>query len=377
VPLAARGPRKPLTTAFPGWGVQVCGSGTEALAIALIDARTRSPAQAPEVILPAYSCPDLVAASVYAGVRPRLVDTARAGWGYDLDSLRKSLSSDCVAVVAVNLLGTGDQSHELSEIATGRGIALIQDSAQHLPRRLPAQWVADYIVLSFGRGKPLNLLQGGALLHRPERTDSVAALTQSVAAGPLQQPLFGRLAGAAFNVATHPSVYGLARRLMGGAIGITRYDPLETLRSAPPRQIVAVEHGLSSYESRPGYDMAIWSEALPAWESAGVTVLSCASETQSDGLRLRLAMLAPDGRTRDAIVAVLDAGGWGVSTMYGTSMDRLEGIPPEVAAQGPFPNATDLAQRLFTLPTHSFVTARTVRAVQSALTPLLSHQAGR
>ena len=195
VPLVARRVRKPLAAAFGGWGVRICGSGTQALAMALTDARMHLSAEAPEVILPAYGCPDLVTASVYAGLRPRLVDTAPSGqWGYDLGALKKVLAGEgrsgqrgadnCAAIVAVNLLGTGDQAVELAQIATETGIALIQDSAQHLPRHLPAQWLGDYVVLSFGRGKPLNLLGGGALLHHPDRADDIA----SQEARPMKRP---------------------------------------------------------------------------------------------------------------------------------------------------------------------------------------------
>src|SRR5262245_15898078 len=98
VPLRAGGTRKPLEQAFDGWNVRVCGSGTQALAMALLDARARLAALAPEVILPAYACPDLVTASVYAGVHPRLVDTAPQGrWGYDLEALEQALTPNCAA----------------------------------------------------------------------------------------------------------------------------------------------------------------------------------------------------------------------------------------------------------------------------------------
>ncbi len=370
--MAVRGVRKPLGTAFAGWGVRICGSGTQALALALADARHRFSTDSPEVVLPAYGCPDLVSASVYAGVFPRLVDTAPGSrWGYDIEALEKALSPSCVAIVAVNLLGTGDQAAELRRIADGRGIALIQDSAQHLPQRLPARWLGDYVVLSFGRGKPLNLLGGGALLcPADERTrlDSVAAQPMT---GPMERLLVKRLAGLVFNIATHPLAYGLARRVLGSAVGGTRYKRLEVIRCASPARIAEVERGLASYEADPGYDTSMWAAVCDTWASGGLEILSCASQEPSDTARLRLAMLAPDRRTRDEIVAALDSRGLGATAMYGQTMERLEGVPPEVACQGPFPNATALASRLFTLPTHSCVGAAVLRETQLRVTSAL------
>src|SRR5437868_2067186 len=118
VPLGRRRPRESLEALFAPYGALICGSGTQALALAIADARIRSDSARPEVILPAYACPDLITASVYAGVYPRLVDTAAGEWGYDLEQVRTAISSDTVAVVAVNLLGVGDQAPRLRQIAT-------------------------------------------------------------------------------------------------------------------------------------------------------------------------------------------------------------------------------------------------------------------
>lgn len=384
VPLVARRVRKPLAAAFDGWGVRICGSGTQALAMALVDARTHLSAKAPEVILPAYGCPDLVAASVYAGLRPRLVDTAPGGrWGYDLEALRKVLSEEgrsgqrladnCAAIVAVNLLGTGDQAVELAQIAAETGIALIQDSAQHLPQHLPVQWFGDYVVLSFGRGKPLNLLGGGALLHHPDRSDYIASQEARPMTGPMESPLLGRLAGLAFNLATRPHAYGLVRRLMGSALGGTRYEALGALHEGSAGKIAAVESGLAGYEVTPGYDASMWSVACAVWAPNGVEMLSCASQTAPGMLRLRLAMMAPDGKSRDAIVTALEEQGLGASAMYGATMEKFATVPAEVATQGPFPNAADLARRLFTLPTHSGVGPAALRETQAIVAGLLRH----
>ncbi len=196
-----------LAALFRGRQLHLHQSGTAALAVALLDAKLRQRAAAPEAIVPAYGCPQLVAACLHAGVRPRLVDTVAGGWGYDLPQLRAALSADCVAVLAVNLLGTGDQVEEILPLARASGALVIQDSAQHLPTA-PTEWPGDYVVLSFGRGKPLNLLRGGALAvpdARPPRRRirpraEVSRGTSKAAA------VCSRAAGILFNTVTHPAV---------------------------------------------------------------------------------------------------------------------------------------------------------------------------
>jgi dTDP-4-amino-4,6-dideoxygalactose transaminase len=367
-----RAGREPLDTMFPGKAVRVCGSGTQALAMALLDAKAARPSVSmPEVILPAYGCPDLVAASVYAGVRPRLVDTARGQWGYDLVRLPAALSESTVAIVAVNLLGTGDQAFELCKIAAAHGVALIQDSAQHLPQDFSAPWLGESVVLSFGRGKPLNLLRGGALLHAPARASALASLQARAMTGLKQSPAVRRLESLAFNFATDPRVYGLSRKLLGGSVGRTQYKPLEALEDGSPGFIAEVESALAGYRQDAGYDAGIWSAASRVWSGVGIEPLSCASAQAKAGmLRLRLGLLARNRRIRDEIVAALDSKGLGATAMYGESMEKLEGVPPEISSQGPFPNAADLAGRLFTLPTHSGVTHAAVQLTQATLREL-------
>lgn len=371
VPLGSRRAGEPLEALGGGYGVRVCGSGTQALALAIGAARRRSSTPRPEVILPAYGCPDLIAASIHAGVYPRLVDTAKGQWGYDLEQLSAAVSNDTVAIVAVNLLGVGDQASRLREIATAHDTLLIQDSAQHLPQGLPAQWLGDYVVLSFGRGKPLNLLRGGALLHTAGRTADLAASVGGPPTGLREWLLSRRLAGLAFNVATHPSLYGLSSRLLGASLGATRYQPLEAVHTASRALIGQVTAGLAGYRTAVGYDAAIWWEACTAWSSRGIEILNCGSQLPRAALRLRLALLAGDERICERVVTVLNNKGLGSSRMYGTSLERIADVPPAVAAQGPFPNAADLARRLFTLPTHSSVDSAAVRRARDAVCGIL------
>ncbi len=371
VPLGSRRPRESLERLFAPYGARICGSGTQALALAIVDARARSDSPRPEVILPAYACPDLITASVYAGVFPRLVDTAAGEWGYDLEELRKAISGDTVAVVAVNLMGVGDQAPRLRQIATECDTLLIQDSAQHLPPQLPAAWLGDYVVLSFGRGKPLNLLRGGALLHSPERTVDLAAHMQPPATGTRDRLLERRFARLAFNVATHPTVYAFSSRLLGGSLGSTRYKTLDAIRSVSAGTVAQVTSGLCGYRGATGYNASIWREACQEWLPQGIEPLRCNSQEAREPTRLRLALLARDERLCATLVAALNARGLGASRLYGSSLEKIAAVPADVARQGPFPNAAELARRLFTLPTHARVSSDAVRLVRETVDGVL------
>jgi hypothetical protein len=357
--------------ALPGYDPYLYDSGTSALALAIAAARSAHGSTSPEVILPAYCCPDIVASSLYAGVRPRLVDTVADGWGYDPQGLQAALNANTVAVVAVNLLGVGDGAAELAAATRANGSFLIQDSAQYLPTPPEAEWSGDYVVLSFGRGKPLNLLRGGALAVRQGHAAPVAVGAELGFRGQLSARALGsRAAALAFNLVTHPRAYWLTSRFPGLGLGGTHFHALQAVTQMPPSTWGQVGAAYAAY-AREAWRLP-WEALLPDWNRLGLRPLACGQVPIPAHIRrLRFALLAESRNQRDAIVRELDRHGLGASVMYDLPMNRISEIPAQIAQLPAFSNAEALAGRLFTLPTHSAVTedvlARTDACIRSLL----------
>ena len=355
---------------FANRNVELYVSGTAALARAIASCASRSPVSAPEVIVPAYGCPDLVAACMSACVHPRLVDVAPGQWAYDPGALESSLSPATVAIVAVNLLGLGDASADLIRLCNTRRIPLIQDSAQYLPRE-SIDWPGEYVVLSFGRGKPLNLLHGGALISTPRETNSPPAPpAHYTARGRL---LSSRLAAIGFNALTRPMIYGTFSSLPGTGLGDVIYKPLADPSLLPERAWQRVAAAFHQYRLKPSYRRDIWASAIEEWLDLGIVALSPPGSSAS-AEPLRLALLAPDRTARDWLVGTLNRAGLGASRFYGTDLTQIAGIPEAVRCQGPFPNANALAGRLLTLPTHALVTADAVNKTRELVLRWHRHQ---
>jgi dTDP-4-amino-4,6-dideoxygalactose transaminase len=346
---------------FGNLKITLYASGTAALAQAMASCASRSSVRTPEVIIPAFACPDIVAACVHASVYPRLVDVAPLQWAYDLDALKSSLSASTVAIVAVNLLGLGDGSAELNRLCKNRDIPLIQDSAQYLPRE-GIDWAGEYFVLSFGRGKPLNLLHGGALISPLAHRDSPAAIPPAhyTARGRL---LSSRTAAVAFNVLTRPVIYRVLSALPGTGVGRVAYRPLVDPTLLPESEWRRVGNAFERYRERQSYWQDVWAAAVEEWSDVGIIGLAC-PDSPLPAEPLRLALLAPDRTARDTLVDNLNRKGLGASRFYGTDLTGVANIPEMVTRQGPFPNASALGDRLFTLPTHALVNADTVRATR-------------
>ncbi len=330
--------------------VSLFKSATQALQAVLTHCAANQSSLRNEVILPAYGCPDLLSACLGAGLKPRMVDILGDGWGYCQADLLAALSPATLAVVAVDLLGLGDESLRLRGLITDPDIALVQDSAQHLPR-YPSTWSSDYQVFSFGRGKPLNLMGGGA-------ATGVAQSHAVSGQGPVQRLIQSRAGALLFNAATHASLYGVASRLPGLGLGTTRYHLPENLTAPPPRLALQLATAIPTWRQCASYSITAWLPYMAAWEALGIRPLRAVHSVPTPTEPLRLALTAESPQLRDALVDALCSAGLGASRLYGRSLPQIDGVPAQFRGDGPYPAADRLAKHLFTLPTHAGVDER-------------------
>lgn len=319
-------------------------SGTAALALAIHQALTRDPTRR-EVLLPGYGCPDLVAACHFAGAQPRLVDCEENGPGFDLSALHRASSSATAAIVAVNFLGIRERLVEIHALAESVGAVLIEDCAQWFPEQ-PSPVPIAAQVLSFGRGKPVNLLGGGALL-----TAGDGPLSQITPPSSSITPL-SKLKAQVFNLLLHPLAYGLISRLPGLALGATRYHPLAAIEGMDPVRRQLVEHNVHAWLQH-----STWRQELLNEELAAVPGLHALPVTlaQRSGRLLRYPLLCADQAVRDHLLTALRP--LGASPFYGQALAMIDGMAGRLSPPVPsLYQAQHFARRLLTLPLHDRVT---------------------
>jgi dTDP-4-amino-4,6-dideoxygalactose transaminase len=335
-------------TQFPGYVATWVDSGTSALALGLLDIGLKQRQEGRnEVIIPAYCCPDLVAAIHYAGLFPVAVDLAADDCGYDLGSLISALSDTTCAVIAVNFLGLSDDLGALrSRLSHFPEVALIEDNAQWFPDTSDtSRLTGDYVVFSFGRGKPVSLLGGGVLLHRnPLEVSTPAPRSLSAA-----QRLTLRLKYAAYNQLLKPFCYQVLSRNPLIKLGETRYSPLGSIEGMDDLRYSLLDRNIVQHRARACAAEQAYDQALK-----GVNALTGLFSGRRRRL-LRYPILVPDAVTQQRLMARLN--GYGVTTLYQRTIDAFVNSV-DLRKGGLCPNATDFASRLLTLPVHSQVTAR-------------------
>lgn len=345
-----------------GYRVLHLSSGTAALALAIRMACKRTGVNNPDVILPAYGCPDLVAAAIYAGARPVLADLQHQSAGYDPEAVSALLSPNTAAIVAVTFLGMRPDYSRLRTIIGDRNVVVIEDSAQWFPRARAQRFFGDYVVLSFGRGKPVNVLGGGALLVSGSMESPPAPPSRAAGAA-----LVDATEVAIYNTLIHPRVYGIAERLPFLGIGITRYHPLDEIAGMRPSHRGRLPANVRRYVSRRLDVQDKWREALARVGSLDVIDLPQTHGVPSDYALLRYPILIGSRALRDEIYARLRQAGLGASIMYGQALPDIERVGPLVTAQSDIGCARDFAGRLLTLPIHDDVDDATIRRTASLL----------
>jgi len=150
--------------------VEVYHTGRTALAIA-IKAVAKPGTQ---VIIPGLTCIAVVRAVRAAGCEPVYVDIDPEGLGYDWNSLDKKLKVcyNGSIILAQNTLGRALDMERLERVAKKYGAIIVEDLAHCAGRFYPdgreVGTVGAAVALSFGKGKAIDTISGGAVVVRQD-----------------------------------------------------------------------------------------------------------------------------------------------------------------------------------------------------------------
>lgn len=336
---------KRLSSLYPHRAITLTDSGTSSLLLALrltLPDRRRSPL----VALPAYACPDVGAAAVGAGYRIVLYDTDPETLSPDLSSLRRCLEAGCTHVVAVHLFGWIVDVATLVDFAAPFGAVVIEDAAQQAGGTLGGVRggaLADWSVLSFGRGKGLNAGGGGALLSR----DSPQAATVTDR-GPRMASGIALVKATVGELLSRPHLYWLPHAIPSLRLGETVYHAanVPNLISATAATLLAESIDREAVDVLARQHMSThYAESLV--HAPQVRLMRASPDMRSGALRFPVLCRPVDGLALAPL---------GVARSYPRTLAQYPELAASIVGAGkPLPGATALAETLHTLPTHSRV----------------------
>ncbi|VAW57579.1 hypothetical protein MNBD_GAMMA07-1698 [hydrothermal vent metagenome] len=228
-------------------------------------------------------------------------------------------------------------------------LTLIEDSAQAVPNdSFSSYWNGDFIILSFGRGKPLNLLGGGAVLTKPEThyNDNLHALDIKKPSN--KKSILYNLKIIIYNILIQPFFYSILFKLPGLHIGSTIYKPLLEINALHEHTLNKITSNFNHYvnENRSG---SIIHKHLSTITND--LVIDLAGKYNSVKNLLRYPILIKDPKLQKLVLVKYKDKG--LSNMYGKELNQIEGTENFLDATEKYPNAKNFANNLITIPIHS------------------------
>jgi dTDP-4-amino-4,6-dideoxygalactose transaminase len=125
-----------------------------------------------EVVMPSYTFVSTANAFVLRGARPVFVDIRPDTLNLDEAKLESCLSRSTRAILPVHYAGVGCEMNEVSAIADGAGVAVVEDAAHGLFGRYRGRYLGTFgemAAVSFHETKNFASGEGGALLINDPR----------------------------------------------------------------------------------------------------------------------------------------------------------------------------------------------------------------
>ncbi|MGQ0715408.1 MAG: DegT/DnrJ/EryC1/StrS family aminotransferase [Gemmatimonadaceae bacterium] len=327
--------------------------GTSALVLALRVAA----GEAGVVAFPAYSCIDLTAAAVRAGIRVRLYDLDPSTLSPDLDSVRAALGRGVNALLVAHLYGYPADMDGIRSVAEPYGVPIIEDAAQSAGATLRGRPLGSFgglTVLSFGRGKGITGGNGGALVTRDETW--LGAVEQAGASLGVPSAGWGDVAGAAAQwLLGRPSLYSIPAAIPWLRLGEMVYRPARepAVMSAASATLVAGSFSDARREvgTRRRHARILDAEARRAHGLQPVVPIDAAEPGY-----LRFAVRETGGRGASPAAGIMR--GYPL-----TLAEQRELAPCLCAGERDGRGAVELRRTLLTLPTHGALDVSDLRRI--------------
>lgn len=323
------------------------------------------------VIIPAYTCFSVASAIVRAGLKVELVDLVPDTLDYDYEKLAQVDPENILAVVGCNLLGVLNNWEKLHSYAESSRCFLIDDAAQSMGSSFhgnPSGSLGDLGFFSLGRGKNLSTYAGGILLTDNESiAEEIRREIEKLPVGGPAAELKAAFEIALYSAFLRPWLYWIPNSMPFLHLGETTFDPdfaiggLSHLQQAACLVLLTRLEELNEKRHRNGLNLG---KALLLNDQIRIPGFN----PEGPPIYLRLPLLLKSRQMRDLKLHELKKHGIMASAMYPSTIRMIAGIEKHLTPGNiDFPGAEEIAERLLTVPTHSYLDDKRLRIIISVL----------
>jgi dTDP-4-amino-4,6-dideoxygalactose transaminase len=346
------------------------GSGSEALLHLFKAAKVAT--RRSIVAMSAYTCPDVAVAAIRAGCRVWPLEPDERNFAiHSSDRLEAELGRVAVVVLS-NLYGIAEPLNEWIKASHTKGFVLVDDACQAALSSRDGFTVGSspdvFGIFSFGRGKALCGIGGGAIRLPPGRPGSVlgdiaAGITKAAGENGGRRNVvrdFAKLS--AIYLLERPELYSIPANIPALELGKTRIELDFDLQATTPVEFAAAIVQLQSADRERSIRVRnanAWSSALSRFSN-----LLSLPEISVEDVPLRYPVLLHSDSLKTRLGPVLER--FGVSGSYPRSLSGYREIASSLISSAT--NAADsIAARVLTFPVHRHVRSEHIDAACDAI----------
>ncbi len=328
----------------------VVSSGRGALTL-LFQAMRKMRPQKDEVILPAYTSFSVPAAVVKAGLKVSLYDVDPRTLTIDIKSLKKNTNSSTLCIVACHLYGYPCNIDAIVTLAKDSGVFLIDDAAQSMGAIYKEKYTGtfgDAGIFSLNRGKNITTMGGGIIVTDSEQIASalkrIMPKKERLVAG-----VIAILSMMILNMLLNPRFYCIANDLhflnLGESIfssefSINKYTEFQACIGMRLLEMLNVING----------DRISKANKIMSMLPMGRKVALIEEIEGAKSVFLRLPILCDKTFYKGCE-------NMGIIRGYPLPLNEIEALRPHLSLnEDKFPGAKWLSEKIWTLPTHAYVT---------------------
>ena len=309
-----------------------------------------------EVILPAYTVPTLTLAMERAGLKTKLCEISKETFNLDYDQLEQVINKDTLCIVPVHMFGYPCAMAPIQEIAKANNVFVFEDACQAPGAKIGDKMVGaigDAACFSLCKGKNFSTFNGGvATTNSDEIAEQLRRVRDTLRH---HGPLF-KISTAckltALSLAMKPFFYKVLYPLIAPFKSTevhTEFDPMHFtgFQAALGKRLLGKLERTNHIRKKNGLKLI---DFLESFDSLIISQIIEGAEPVFNHLPVVL--------KRSELVQPVRTALWrkGIDTarMYERPIHHIYDLGYDMR-QDPFPNATYVAERLVTLPTHPYL----------------------
>lgn len=292
-----------------------------------------------QILIPGYTCPSLPSAIINTNLKIQLYDLEPQTLKPDLNSINRMINKNTRILIIQYLFGIPFDLSEILKITQKNNIILIEDIAQSMGATVNGHYIGnkgDFVLYSFGRGKPVPALGGGLLVKNSD-------INLTLNLKPRHENIFNILKPLIINLFSNPFLYKIIESFSCFNLGEDDIDIIknQNITHFQKNLVTNLIKYLEEYNEHRYYIGSIYDKNI-------IESQKIKQDKNTYPIYNRYPVLCKESTTITARLL-----SWGIRKMYKRNIDEYPHFHKYISLKDSLNGCKEIKQKLITLPTHS------------------------